>query len=199
MIDSGITTEERVEFHKIIQQSSDQLLEKIHDILEISELNTNQAKLFKQPVNLDQLFTRIKTEFQPKALKKSINININIKLLNQENILDTDECRLKKIMTKLIENALKFSDTGSIEVSYKKLKNAFEFCIIDNGIGIDRNMKEKIFKSFSQENIEISRDFGGLGIGLAIAKENVKLLGGKINFKSEKGKGTTFFFTIPFK
>jgi len=197
MIADEVSNEERTEFYNIIQQSSDQLLSKINDILEISEFNTNQAKLIKRSVNLDQFFRKIESIFKPEAKKRDIKLIINNDILSDDQTLFTDEYRLERVMSKLIENAIKFSKNGTIKVSVRKLNITYEFSVSDMGIGIDCSMKEKIFKSFTQENIEISRDFGGLGIGLVIAKGNVKLLGGEIDFKSEKGKGTTFYFTIP--
>jgi signal transduction histidine kinase len=197
MIADDISDEERKGFFKIIQQSSDQLLKTINDILEISELNTKQSRLYKRSVSLDGLFRKLKANFQTKAIEKNIALKFNETTLHNEEGLFTDEYRLEKILSKLIGNALKFTDTGYIEISYSTNVDSIEFYVKDTGIGIDDKNKQKIFMSFSKENTELSRDFGGLGIGLAIAKENVKLLGGKINFNSEKGKGATFYFTIP--
>ncbi len=106
-------------------------------------------------------------------------------------------------MSNLLENALKFTNTGFIEFVYRlKLDSEpveIEIYVKDTGIGINPDKQETIFKRFSQEEKELSKNVGGLGLGLSIAKENAELLGGKISLQSEKGKGATFFVTIPYK
>ena len=107
-------------------------------------------------------------------------------------------------MSNLLENALKFTNNGFVEFGYTIVETFHEtsqlqIYVKDTGIGIKTESQKIIFERFSQEEKSLERKVGGLGLGLSIAKENAELLGGKITLKSEKGKGTTFFVTIPYK
>jgi len=194
-----VTEEEKDLYAGIVQESSDKLLQILNDVIEISELNTKQCKIFNNEVNLKTVFFNLKNKYSEKARVKNLKLSLSKNLPEDEMIILTDKYRLKRILGRLIENAIKFTDTGFVEIGYRWIDKEIELYVKDTGIGIDKEKKEKIFESFSQENIQISRDFGGLGIGLAIAKENVKLLGGRIGFDSEKGKGTTFYFYLPLR
>ncbi len=194
-----ITQEKRCKYSEIIQESGVQLLQIIEDILEFSELNTNQAKKSNENVYITQIFSDLRPIFQKKASAKNLIFQIKDNFSENEIFLFTDKLRLKNIVTKLIENALKFTDTGFIEIGYSLIDNNIEFYVKDTGIGINKNKQEKIFDCFSQEESSLTRKSGGLGLGLSIVKKNVELLNGKIYLKTEKGKGTTFFFTIPHK
>jgi signal transduction histidine kinase len=192
-----ITQDEKEMYSEIIQESSDKLLQLLNDVIEISELNTKQCRLFKSNVNLQKICVNLINKHSAKAFEKKLELRIGKTVMNEEVFINTDKYRLKNILTRLTENAIKFTEKGFVEIGYNLKNNNIEFYVKDTGIGIDNDKKEKIFKSFSQENIQISQDFGGLGIGLAIAKENVKLLGGNIYFESEKNSGTTFFINLP--
>ncbi|NPA35686.1 MAG: HAMP domain-containing histidine kinase [Chlorobi bacterium] len=196
----NITEDEKVLYSNIIQESSDKLLKILNDVIEISELNTKQCKIYKNEVDLNTVFINFKNKYKARAEGKNLELRL-CKSVNIDNkvIITTDKHRLKRIIAILLENAIKFTNTGYIEIGYEIKNHEIVVYVKDTGIGIDDKKKEKIFESFSQENIEISRDFGGLGIGLAIAKENVRLIGGKIGFESVKGKGTIFHFTLPYK
>lgn len=192
-----VTQEEKDMYAGIVQESSDKLLQILNDVIEISELNTKQCRIFNNKVNLKVVFTNLKNKYSEQARVKNLELSLSENLPEDEIIILTDKYRLKRILGRLIENAIKFTEAGYVEIGYRRIDKEIELYVKDTGIGIDNEKKEKIFDSFSQENIQISRDFGGLGIGLAIAKENVKLLGGRIGFDSEKGKGTTFYFYLP--
>ncbi len=194
----GTTQEKRNKYSKIVQDSGEQLLQIIDDILEFSELNTRQAKIRTENVDIKQIFRDLKTIYHQKALNKNLKFHVKDNFTENEIFIFTDKPRLKKILEKLIENALKFTEDGFIEIGYSLTNNNIEFYIKDTGIGIDKNKQEKIFECFSQAESSLSRKFGGLGLGLSIIKKNIELLNGKINLQTEKGKGTTFFFTIPY-
>ncbi len=194
-----ITTEQRTKYVEIIRSSSNQLLRIIDDILEISLLGTNQEELIEESVSLNELFTELCLIFELKTKQKGIDLQVVKPLSDKESTIITDNTKLHKILSNLIENSIKFTKTGFIKFGYKKDNGKILLYVEDTGIGIKPENYEMIFKKFSQEEKEISQKTGGLGLGLSIVKENVKLLGGKIDLKSTKGKGTTFFVTIPYK
>jgi PAS domain S-box-containing protein len=199
----NLTDTERKEYRSIIQNSGNQLLRIIDDILEISELGTRQVKVIEKKICLNNLLLELFSIFDIKAKENKTPLYLNKELSDNESIILTDESKLNKILNNLLENALKFTNTGSIEFGYKLRTDIepveIEIYVKDSGIGIKPENKEIIFERFSQEEKSLSRNVGGLGLGLSIAKENAELLGGKIILKSEKGKGSTFFITIPYK
>ncbi len=194
----GTTQKNRDKYSKIVQDSGEQLLQIIDDILEFSELNTKQAKTRTENVDIKQIFNDLKTNFHQKALNKNLKFQVNDNFTENEIFIFTDKHRFKKILVKLIENALKFTEKGFVEIGYNLIDSKIEIYVKDTGIGIDKEKQEKIFECFSQAESSLSRKHGGLGLGLSIVKKNIELLNGKINLETKKGKGTTFFFTIPY-
>ncbi|MEA3450932.1 MAG: response regulator [Bacteroidota bacterium] len=195
----NLTDAKKRHYINIIQNSGNQLMRIIDDILEISKLGTKQVKSYKKEICLNDLFLELFSIFDIKAKENKTPLYLNKELSDKESIILTDETKLNKILSNLLENALKFTNEGFIEFGYKIINKEIEIYVKDTGIGIKPESQEIIFKRFSQEEKELSKNVGGLGLGLSIAKENAELLGGKITLKSEKGKGATFFVTIPYK
>ncbi len=187
------------QYIKIIQNSSNQLLRIINDILEISKLGTHHVKMIEEDVNLNDLLLELFSIFDNKAKEKDISLYLKKGLSDQDSILMTDSSKLHKIMSNLLENALKFTNKGYIEFGYTIIKSNVILFVKDTGIGVKKDKQEIIFERFSQEDKDTSFKSGGLGLGLAIAKENVEILGGKISLKSKKNVGSTFSVSIPFK
>jgi signal transduction histidine kinase len=107
------------------------------------------------------------------------------------------EIRFKEILTNLVDNAIKFTEQGYVKVKARKQDDSVLIEVIDTGIGIAEDKKSRIFEEFYQISTPLKSEVGGTGLGLSITKQMVELLGGKINFKSELGKGSTFYFTLP--
>ncbi|MDO8929463.1 MAG: response regulator, partial [Bacteroidota bacterium] len=196
--DPGISHEKQKQYIKFITNSSSQLLRIIDDILEISQLETKQVKAHKEKVCLNDLLLELFSIFDMKAKEKKIPLYLNKSLSDKQSLIYTDTLKLNKILGNLLENALKFTSAGFVEMGYQLKNNAIEIYIQDTGIGINPEKQEIIFERFSQEEKEVTKIYGGLGLGLSIAKENTELLGGKITLKSEKGKGSVFYVTIPY-
>jgi CheY-like chemotaxis protein len=119
-------------------------------------------------------------------------------LPTRDAIVKTDNEKVYGVLTNLVKNAIKFTKEGSIEFGYEIKGEYLEFFVKDTGIGIPADQKELIFERFRQGNESNSRDYEGNGLGLSIAKSYVEMLGGKIWVESEVGKGSTFYFTIPY-
>ena len=196
-----IEISKRNNFINIIQNSGHQLLHIIDDILEISRLGTKQVKVIEEEVCLNDLLLELFSIFDIKAKENKTPLYLKKSLSDKESIIISDKTKLNKIFSNLLENALKFTNKGFIEIGYtlKNNNTELEIYIKDTGIGIKPDKQELIFKRFEQAEKELTRKVGGLGLGLSIAKENTELLAGSISVKSEMMEGATFFVNIPFK
>jgi CheY-like chemotaxis protein len=149
-------------------------------------------------VCLNDLLLELFSIFELKAKEKKIQFNLKKGLSDERSFMYTDTLKLNKILGNLLENALKFTASGFVEMGYQLRDNTIEIYVQDTGIGINSEKQEVIFERFSQEQKDLTIVYGGLGLGLSIAKENAELLGGKITLKSKKGEGATFYVTIPY-
>ena len=192
----NLTDIEKKYYISIIQNSGNQLLRIISDILEISQLGTKQVKFHENEICINDLLLELFLFFDIKAKENKTPLYLSKGPKDIESIILTDETKLNKILSNLLENALKFTSTGFIEFGYQlKLDsepNEVEFYIKDTGIGINPESQKTIFERFSQEEKELSKNVGGLGLGLSIAKENTELLGGGNYFKIRKRKRLNF-------
>lgn len=185
------------EYVSIIRASSSQLLSIINDIIEMSMVDTNQVQLHYSAVNVNHTLEevcntfsfRIETEL---ILKKNFPEDLNPVVL-------VDEIKFRQILTNLISNAFKFTEKGFVEVGYSHEKGFLQFYVKDTGIGIDPQYHQEIFERFWRVDHSDLSLFRGLGIGLTLCDSFVKLMGGNIWLKSQPGKGSTFYFTIPYK
>ncbi len=183
---------------RIIQNSSKQLLRTIDDILEISTLSTQKVQLNTETFCLNDLLMELHSIFNLRAQVRSIPIYLMKGLSERQSRVRTDKTKLTKIISNLIDNSLRYTVSGYIEVGYTLIKDNLELYVKDTGIGIDPTNHKKIFERFSQEEKELSKKTGGLGLGLSIAQENARLINGNIRVDSSKGNGATFFVTIPY-
>lgn len=199
LIDNELSEKKRNKYISIIQSSSNQLLSIINDILTISSLETKQETINIDKVNINNLLTELLIIFEPQAQSKNIAISLNCNLNEQQAEIYTDKTKITQILHNFINNALKFTLKGFIEFGYRLIEKKLEFYVKDTGIGIKQEDQKNIFERFQQANDEIQQDFGGTGLGLSISKAFTELLGGKIWVESEIEKGSTFYFTIPYK
>jgi CheY-like chemotaxis protein len=132
-------------------------------------------------------------------LNKSVTLSLKTVLPDDEATIITDATKLTQILSNLIGNALKFTQQGYVHFGYTVKDNFLEFYVEDSGIGIPLDMQDVIFNRFRQVETLDARKFGGSGLGLSISKAYIEMLGGKIWITSELGKGSTFYFTIPYK
>ncbi|MDC1471946.1 ATP-binding protein [Flavobacteriaceae bacterium] len=196
--DPNLAEVKRKHYISIIQNSGHQLLRTIDDLIEISKITSNQVAAIKNEVCLNNLLLELFTIFDLKAKENNTPLYLRKGLSDKDSFILTDAAKLNSIISNLLENALKFTNEGSIEFGYTKTDENLELYVKDTGVGIKLSRQKSIFDRFTQEEKEIKNNFGGLGLGLSIAKENTKLLGGKITVKSKKGKGAIFFVTIPY-
>ena len=194
-----LTEDKRRNYIKIIQNSGEQLLQIIDDIIDISRLGTKQIKVIETEVNLNDLMLELFSIFDIKAKENKTPLYLKNELSDRESVILTDRTKLLKIISNLLENSLKFTSEGYINFGYKLKSEEIEIFVEDTGIGVEKEKHELIFERFTQAEKDLSKKMGGLGLGLSIVKENVELLGGKIRVQSEKGVGAKFLVTIPYK
>lgn len=193
-----LTDHERREYTQIIVNSGKQLMSIIEDILEISKLRAKQVKVFSEKTNLINLLDNLYAVFKTKAKDKGIQLILENKLPADQQLIFIDKSKLNKIISNLLDNAIKFTEQGEVKVSSHIKDTLLEIKIEDTGLGIDPKDQKEIFESFSQSQKEIAKNQGGLGLGLTIAKENTMLIGGHLSFVSKVDEGTTFVLTVPY-
>jgi len=196
--DEDVTTEERDEYIRSINQSADRLMQTINDIVEMSQIQTGQMKLENTDTNIKRLTDKLSERFGTAAIKQGLEFKITNELPSEILSFVTDGIKLKTILSNLIVNAIKFTQKGSIEIDIRKSDQNLLFFVKDAGIGISESQQKAIFELFKQADVSNIRQFEGLGLGLSITKSYVEMLGGKIWLESEPGKGSTFYFTIPY-
>jgi CheY-like chemotaxis protein len=194
-----IDDKSRKSYIEVIMQSSNHLLSIITDIVDISNIEANLIKTYKNEINVNSTLKSLCNQFTPKTAEKKINLICEAGLSDSDALILTDSTKLQQILSNLISNALKFTDKGTVKICYKLKENFLEFSVSDTGIGILQEHHARIFDRFYQVSNAMERLYEGTGLGLAISKAYVDHLGGKIWLTSEPGKGTTFFFTIPYE
>jgi len=186
----------------IIQSSARDLLSLINDLLDYSSLDTGRLKLHVTQFDLKQTIYTILNIFEIKAQNKSLQLKHTFAKTIPEKVFG-DAIRFQQIIANLIDNAVKFTEAGEIHLNVAVQmdfpdKTTLNFQITDTGIGIQQEDMKHLFKLFSQVDGSVTRKYGGTGLGLVISKQLVELMGGEINVKSEKDKGSTFWFTLSF-
>jgi PAS domain S-box-containing protein len=195
----NLKSTDQIRYLDIIAKCSSQLLDIITNIVEISKVESNQIIVNKTPVNFSSILNTIYTTFSHNlSADKNVIIKLNIHSSVEECICITDEMKLIQILTSLVDNAIKYTPDGTVEIGCQLFNsNELEFFVKDTGIGIPKESYELIFERFRQVESTLSREYGGMGLGLSITKAYVELLGGRIWLDSEPGKGSTFHFTLP--
>lgn len=194
-----LSTKDIYEFTSIIQTSSKRLLEIVNNVLDMSKIQTGQIKINETTFSLNSLFHTMFSLFQLIAEEKGIKLKFSTYLADTLSRIISDETKVHQILSNLINNAIKFTKKGEVEFGYEIKGQYIQFYVKDTGIGIPPEMQEKIFERFVQAEMGVTREFEGAGLGLSICKGLVELLGGKIWLVSELNKGTTFYFTLPYK
>jgi len=193
-----LSSEKQQEYINMIEQSGARMLNIINDIIDISRIESGLMEVHIKDSNINDQMDYIYTFFKPECDKKGIQFFLKKSFPATEAIIKTDREKLFAIFTNLIKNAIKFSNEGSIVLGYEKKGNTLEFFVKDSGIGIPKDKLEGIFERFVRADIFEKRASQGSGLGLSISKEYIKMLGGKIWVTSEVGKGSTFYFTLPY-
>jgi len=211
---SDLSDEQQQEYIGIIEKCGIRLLNIINDIIDISKIESGQISVFISETNVNEQMEFVYSFLKPEADQKLIRFLYQNNTLSNEIIIKTDREKLYAILINLVKNAIKYTDQGSIEFGYDSslqhtqsndgsITDSFDgskelrFYVKDTGIGIPNTRHDAIFERFIQAEIVDKMARHGAGLGLAISKAYVEMLGGKIWVESEVGKGSTFYFTLP--
>lgn len=191
-------TDKQVDFARTIFKSGRDLLSLINDILDLSKVEAGRLELVREGVNLDDMASHLKQDFEFIAAEKGLPFKIR-RTNRVPGYIITDSQRLLQIMKNLVSNALKFTEAGLVELIIDRGEGAapIQLQVRDTGIGISPEKQSIIFEAFQQSDGSINRTYGGTGLGLTISKELAQLLGGFISVRSEPGVGSTFTLHLP--
>ena len=202
--DTALHDEQR-EFVDIIEKSSENLLEIINNILDLSKIESNKLEIEEIVFNASDEFESAVEVYAVRASEKHIDLGCFIDP-DLENPIKGDPTKIKEVVINLLSNAVKFTNSGgAITVDIRKMaceeegRTRIRFSVKDSGIGVTQEQKEKIFDAFSQADSSITRKYGGTGLGLTISSRFIELMGGQLDLESEPGQGTTFFFELEFE
>ncbi|TLX75587.1 PAS domain S-box protein [Labilibacter sediminis] len=199
----GLSGEQQQQYISIIEKSGDRMLNTIHNIIDVSKIESDQVLLTSSNINIHQVINELFEFFLPQAMKKNILLSITTRPSLHDIIIKSDKEKLTSILSNLIKNAIKYTNEGSIELGYSKNKEAKEknellFYIKDTGIGVPMDRQKTIFDRFIQAQRNDKQVYEGSGLGLAISKAYVEMLGGQIWVESKNGVGSQFYFTLPY-
>jgi signal transduction histidine kinase len=215
LAEPDISAVDKARYLEVLNKSGYRLINTITDIMDISLIISGGMGVRKKTYNVKQLLEEIRLTFRKQCTEK--NLSLSLHTPEENNEIHTDVELLRKILSHLLDNAVKFTDSGGITFGYTKNchaelvdpqagtpasnslveSNSFRFFVRDTGVGIKPTVRNRIFDNFMQEEISSTRGHEGSGLGLSIARGLVELLGGEIGLESVKGEGSTFFFTIP--
>ncbi len=195
-----VETEEQKQKVSVIEYSAETLISLVNDILDFSKIEAGKLELDIDHFNIHELIVKTFNLFTQKTDEKAIFFNYTI-ADNVPLYVESDQIRIRQILINLINNAVKFTDKGGVQVIVSNISPdestlLLKIEIIDTGIGISRDNQSQLFSAFTQTDASFTRKFGGTGLGLAISKHLVHLLGGEIGVESEPDIGSNFWFSI---
>jgi len=200
MANTDISTEKATNFADIIGENTNSLVHLIDDIIDLSKIEAGQLSIKKADCNINAMLDGLRTVYEEKIKKTKREIKLTLKKYQASGkyIINTDKNRLKQVMINLLDNALKFTNEGSIEFGYILDKtNLIKIYVKDTGIGIESSKRTIIFDRFMKIEDDKMKLYRGTGLGLSISKAIVNDLGGEIWLESKFGKGSIFYFTLP--
>ena len=199
-LDTQLTPEQR-EYLSLVKSSSDSLLGIVNDILDFSKIESGKLDIENIEFSLEHMLNETLKAQAAHAHRKNLELLLHVAPDVPDRLLG-DPGRLRQVIVNLVSNAIKFTESGEVEVSVRRLEGTSEartrvhFSVRDTGIGIPREKFKAVFDSFSQADTSTTRKYGGTGLGLTISAQLVELMGGRIELESEVGKGSNFHFTL---
>lgn len=199
LLRTELSTHQR-SFLESINTAADNLLVVVNDILDFSKIESGKLDLESIGFSLPDLLNQISIMLRPKAEEKGLEFHLDMDE-TLAPVLVGDPYRINQILLNLLSNSIKFTEKGSISLNCRVSKGdvssqTIELIVIDTGIGMDKNYLRKIFQKFSQESVNVARKYGGTGLGMAITKQLVDIMNGKISIHSNKNEGTVIRITL---
>ncbi len=182
----------------IIKKSGQRLLNTINDIIEISRIEANQVTVYYSEVDIMKMMDFHYSFFKRQAEEKGLILKLSAQIRGEQAIVESDKHILDNILTNLINNAIKFTKKGIVEFGNYLEQDSMIFFVKDTGIGIPADRREAVFDRFVQADLNNTRAHEGSGLGLSIVKGYLEILNGTIWLESKTGKGSTFFFSVPY-
>lgn len=189
---------ERIKYTEIISDSGHQLLGIIDDLIDLAKIETGQMKIIINPFNPKQLINNLYNLFLPRYSKKDLELIVELPKQSDSMLIESDELRVRQILTNLIDNAYKYTIRGQVRFGYTIFNDSIEFFVADTGIGIKKEDEQRIFERFVQLEHAQTDQFGGKGLGLSISRSLSELLNGEIRVLTGKN-GTVFYLLLPLK
>lgn len=193
----NLTKSERKEYIHIVKEGSDRLLTTIHDIIDISKIESCQMTVDYTVVDINEVVQTICSLFRTGAEAKGLVLKTPVLAPFSHSVITTDKNKFTSIFSNLVKNAIKYTNQGFIEAGIKAHGNYVIVYVKDSGIGIPKDKQQMIFERFVQVDVSNTRLYEGLGLGLTISKAFVEMLGGKIWFETQEGVGSAFYFQLP--
>lgn len=187
------------QYVEVIERSGVRMLNIINDLIDISKIEAQQMEIHAEEIIVNDQLLFLKKFFQPEAETKNIDLIIHLPLEAEKSQIFNDKEKLFAVLTNLTKNAIKFTDEGTIEIGYTNKDNEMEFYVKDTGTGIPKEKQTNIFERFVQAETQHNRKYEGAGLGLAISKAYIEMMGGEIWIKDSNNSGTEFRFRIPKK
>ena len=197
--DMDLSYKDKLQHINVINENCHQLLAIIKDVIDVSKIKTGQIKITNEEFDATEIVDANFNYYKDKCDQKGIELIQTFEIPDTKKLLYSDKDKTSRILNKLLDNAIKFTQEGKIEIGASYKTRHIEFFVRDTGIGIDSGIKEKIFECFHQSETGMSRTYEGAGLGLAIAKGFIDRMQGDIWVESKIGKGSVFYFTIPYE
>lgn len=197
LLNPDLSSKEQKSYINLVHKSGQRMLNTVNDIIEISKIEAGIIDINYQVTNLNKQLIETTNFYRIEAEKKGLKLELKEFLPETSENLMTDQNKLDSVLSNLIKNAIKYTETGKILVGCRLNDTEIEYYVKDTGIGIPKNRQKAIFERFVQADIADKNAYQGAGLGLSISKAYVEMLGGKIWVKSEEFKGSTFYFTLP--
>ena len=193
-----LSGEEKEQYIELIHESGKRMLSIINNLIDISRIETGELSLYPGTTSINEVIENIHASFSGQVQEKGLSFSFEVGLSAKDSVMITDKARLSQVLSHLVGNALKYTSEGAVAFGYKKNGEMLEFYVRDTGIGVPPEHQSKIFERFRQVSLDATREYEGAGLGLSLSKKFVEMLGGSMWLDSVPGKGSTFYFTLPY-